>query len=49
MSNCLLQIGVLFQPVEVEKSVFAPVIEAMILKVSKALKESSHSTVIDIN
>uniref|UniRef100_A0A3P8N7D1 YEATS domain-containing protein 2 n=1 Tax=Astatotilapia calliptera TaxID=8154 RepID=A0A3P8N7D1_ASTCA len=31
--HCLFQIGVTFQPVEVEKNVFAPVIEAMILKV----------------
>lgn len=30
---CLSQIGVTFQPVEVEKNVFAPVVEAMILKV----------------
>ena len=28
-----LQIGVAFQPVEVEKNVFAPLVEAMILKV----------------
>lgn len=29
----LFQIGVNFQPVEVEKNVFAPVVEDMILKV----------------
>lgn len=30
---CVSQIGVTFQPVEVEKNVFAPVVEAMVLKV----------------
>uniref|UniRef100_A0A669EE31 YEATS domain-containing protein 2 n=1 Tax=Oreochromis niloticus TaxID=8128 RepID=A0A669EE31_ORENI len=33
VSEAAQQIGVTFQPVEVEKNVFAPVIEAMILKV----------------
>lgn len=31
----LFQIGVNFQPVEVEKNVFAPVVEDMILKVGQ--------------
>lgn len=33
MTPLLFQIGVNFQPVEVEKNVFAPVVEDMILKV----------------
>ncbi|XP_032421821.1 YEATS domain-containing protein 2 [Xiphophorus hellerii] len=37
VSETAQQIGVLFQPVEVEKSVFAPVIEAMILKATGAV------------
>lgn len=35
VSETAQQIGVTFQPVEVEKSVFAPVIEAMILKATE--------------
>ncbi|XP_014840282.1 PREDICTED: YEATS domain-containing protein 2 isoform X1 [Poecilia mexicana] len=35
VSETAQQIGVLFQPVEVEKSLFAPVIEAMILKATE--------------
>ncbi|XP_046883434.1 YEATS domain-containing protein 2 isoform X2 [Hypomesus transpacificus] len=35
ISETAQQIGVAFQPVEVEKSVFAPVIEAMILKATE--------------
>ncbi|XP_062337009.1 YEATS domain-containing protein 2 isoform X1 [Osmerus eperlanus] len=35
VSETAQQIGVAFQPVEVEKSVFAPVIEAMILKATE--------------
>lgn len=35
MTPRLFQIGVNFQPVEVEKNVFAPVVEEMILEVGQ--------------
>nr|XP_057922377.1 YEATS domain-containing protein 2 isoform X2 [Doryrhamphus excisus] len=37
VSEATQQIGITFQPVEVEKNVFAPVIEAMILKATEQL------------
>lgn len=41
MTPRLFQIGVNFQPVEVEKNVFAPVVEDMILQVGQTVVHSS--------